>query len=128
MKKALMMVFAVVFFVSGIEVFADYNKEVTVKAMKENYAAFTKAKAAAGSGDYFAAADGLMTIARNALMLSVMDPPKGSKEDWESLQKQLARAAFKGIGACGEGTKTAVDAAFSEMGSVQMKGHGTFRG
>jgi hypothetical protein len=119
---------AAVFLVSSVQVFAEYNKEVTVKAMRENYAALTKAKTAAGTGDFFAAADGLMTIAKNALMLSVMDPPKGTRDEWAATQKQLAQAAFIGIGACGEGTKAALESALAEVGTVQMKGHGKFKG
>jgi hypothetical protein len=56
---------ALAFLAASIPVLADYNKDVTVKAMRENYAGLTKAKTAANS-DFFAAADGLMTIAKNA--------------------------------------------------------------
>jgi hypothetical protein len=57
-----------------------------------------------------------------------MEPPKGDNSTWEATQKQLAQAAFKGIGACGSGDKAALDAAIAEVISTQMKGHGTFRG
>ena len=128
MRRAFLTVLAVIFLVSSVQVFAEYNKEVTVKAMRENFAGFTKAKTGAGTSDFYAAAEGLMVIARNALALSVMDPPKGSKVEWEATQKQLARAAYKAIGACGAGDKAALDAAISEIGATMGKGHGSFKG
>ncbi len=128
MKRGLLLVIALAFLVSGIPVFAEYNKDATVKAMRENLAGLMKAKKAAAESDFLAAADGLMAIAKNALMLSTMDPPKGDKAVWSETQKQLARAAFKAIGACGTGDKAALEAALSEVTSVQGRGHGMFRG
>jgi hypothetical protein len=128
MKRGLLLIVALAFLAASIPVFAEYIKDVTVKAMRENYAGLAKAKTAAANSDFFAAADGLMAIAKNALMLSTMDPPKGDQSVWEATQKQLAMAAFKAIGACGNGDKAALDAALSEIVSTQMKGHGTFRG
>ena len=128
MKRALVLVVMAAFLVSAVSVFADYNKEATVKAMRENGAGLGKAKTAAGTGDYFAAADGLMTIAKNAVMLSAMDPPKGAKAEWEADQKELAKAAFKGIGACAVDNKAGLDAALIDVAAAQKKGHGAFRG
>lgn len=93
------------FLASGVPLFAEYNTDLTLKEMRENYAGLTKAKTAAANGDFFAAADVLMTIAKNAMLLSAMDPPKGDTSTWEATQKQLAQAAFKGIGACGSGAQ-----------------------
>jgi hypothetical protein len=128
MRKAFLAVLMAIFLVSSVQVFAEYNKDMTVKAMRENFSALTKAKTAAGTSDFYAAAEGLMVIARNAVALSAMDPPKGSKADWEAAQKLLARAAYKGIGACGMMDKAGLDAAISEVVAAQMKGHGSFKG
>ncbi len=128
MKRALIVIAAAAFLMSSASLFAEYDREATVKAMRENLAGLTKARTAAGNGDYFAAADGLMAIGRNAVMLSAMDPPKGEKAAWEAAQKELAVAAFKGIGACAARDKAALDAALAEVLSTMRKGHGTFRG
>ena len=128
MKRALVLVVVAAFLVSAVSVFAEYNKEATVKAMRENLAGLSKARAAAGTGDFYAAADGLMAIGKNAVMLSAMDPPKGDKAAWEAGQKELARAAFKGIGACASSDKAVLDAALAEVGAAMRKGHGAFRG
>jgi hypothetical protein len=119
---------AAAFLLSAVSAFAEYNKEATVKAMRENLAGLNKARTAAGTGDYYAAADGLMAIGRNAVMLSAMDPPKGDKAAWEATQKELARAVFKGIGACATSDKATLDAALAEIGAAMRKGHGSFRG
>jgi len=128
MKRALVLIIAVAFVVSAASVFADYNKEATVKAMRENLAGLTKARTAAGTSDFFAAADGLMAIGRNAVMLSAMEPPKGDKAVWEATQKELATVVFKAVGACGAKDKAALDEALTELAAVMRKGHGTFRG
>ncbi len=47
MKRGLLLVIALAFLVSGIPVFAEYNKDATVKAMRENLAGLMKAKKAA---------------------------------------------------------------------------------
>jgi len=128
MKKALLLVLAVAFLAASVPVFAEYNKEATVNAMRNNLAGYKKAMGAAATGDYYAAADGLMEIAKDAIMLADMDPPKGSKDEWKATQLALARAAFKAIGACGSADKAAFDAAMGEIGAVMKKGHGTFKG
>ncbi len=128
MRKALVLGGAAILLLSAVSAFADYDRDATVKAMRENLAGLSKARTAAGSGDYFAAADGLMAIGRNAVMLSAMEPPKGDKAAWQATQKELAVAAFKGIGACGAQDKAALDAALSEVMATMRKGHGTFRG
>ncbi len=128
MKRALVLVVIAAFLVSAASVFAEYNHDATVKAMRENLAGLGKARTAAGTGDFYAAADGLMAIGRNAVMLSAMDPPKGDKAVWEADQKELARAAFKGIGACATADKAVLDAALADIGAAMRKGHGTFRG
>jgi hypothetical protein len=128
MKRVLLIVLAAAFLAAGIPVFADYNRDATVKAMRDNLAGLQKAKAASASGDFYAAADGLMMIAKGALTLAPMDPPKGSKEEWAADQKLLAMAAFKGIGACGNQDKTALDAALNDIGAAMKKGHTAFKG
>lgn len=128
MKKGLMLVIAAAFLIASIPVFADYNKDATVKAMRENYAGLTAAKTAAESADFYSAADGLIVIAKNALLLASMDPPKGSKDEWKAAQQALAKAAFKAIGACGSENKVVLDAALAEIVSAQKKGHASFKG
>ena len=44
MKRVLVLVVLAAFLVSAVSVFAEYNKEATVKAMRENLAGLNKAR------------------------------------------------------------------------------------
>ena len=125
MKKTLVVALILGFLASAV--FADYNKEASAKVMRDNLAAFGKLRSAAGSGDFTTAADSLMAIANGSLKLLAMDPPKGQKAEWEQVNKDLVKAALKGVEAAIEKNKAGVDAALAAVGDAQKKGHTTFR-
>lgn len=126
MKRALVAVLVLGFLASSA-VFADYNKDVTVKVMRDNLAAFGKLRTAAGSGDFTTAADSLMIVASGSLKLLAMDPPKGQKAEWDQVNKDLVKASLKGVEAAVDRNKAGVDAAVAAVGDAMKKGHSSFR-
>ncbi len=111
------------------EVFAEYNKEEVVKIMRSNGASMGKLKKITGAEekDFFAAAEILMDIAKSMKSLEKMTPKKGSKEEWDKIHSTLIKAAFKGIGACGEEDAEKLGTALGEIGNLIKEGHGIFK-
>jgi hypothetical protein len=128
MKKGyILSVCLVVLMVFATQVFAEYDKDMVVKAMKSNGAAMGALQKAAKDGDFFTAAEKLMEIAKNMKSLEKMTPTKGSKEDWDKNHGALIKAAFKGIGACGDEDAEALNKYIGEIGALIKEGHGMFR-
>lgn len=130
MKKFFILVLCVVALtVFAAQTFAEYDKEKVVAAMKENGANMGKLKKImeAEERDFFAAAEALMTIAKNMKSLDEMTPEEGSKEEWDKNHSTLIKAAFKGIGACGEEDAEKLGMAIGEIGKLIKEGHGMFK-
>jgi hypothetical protein len=119
--------FVVVFMMISAHVFADYNKEAVVKVMRANGAFLGALKQAAQSGDYFAAAEALMGIAKGIKSLDAITPGMGSKAEWDRIHGDLINAAFKGIGACGEKNGEKLNKYIGEISGLLKKGHSMFR-
>ena len=121
----LMCVVAVMLFAT--QVFAEYDKDMVVKVMKSNGANLGAIKKAAGSDDFFTAAEKLMEIAQNMKSLDAVTPKKGAKEQWDKIHQNLINAAFKGIGACGEEDGEKLGMYLGEIGGFIKEGHGMFK-
>ncbi len=126
-KRYVIALGVVVLILFATQVFAEYDKDMVVKAMRANGAAMGELKKAAEAGDFFAAAENLMGIAKNVKSLDAVTPPKGSKEEWDKIHGDLIKSAFKGIGACGEEDKENLNKYIDEIGALIKEGHGMFR-
>ena len=126
-KKSVIVLSVVVVVLFATQVFAEYDKDMVVKAMKSNGAAMGDLKKAAEDGDFFMAAEKLMEVAKNMKSLEAMTPEKGSKEDWNTNHDALIKAAFKGIGACGEEDVGKLNTYIDEISGLIKEGHGMFR-
>ena len=126
-KKYVMTLCVIVLALFATQVFAEYDKEMVVKAMKANGANMKAVNQAAKDGDFFTAAEKLMEIAIAMKSLDAVTPNKGSKEQWDTIHGNLINAAFRGIGACGEEDSEKLNAAIGEIGAFIKEGHGIFR-
>lgn len=126
-KRAILVLSLVVAALFAVQVFAEYDKDLVVKAMQSNGAAMGELKKAVEDKDFFMAAEKLMEIAKNVKSLDAVAPPKGSKEDWDKIHGDLIKAAFKGIGACGDEDAEALNTYIGEIGALIKEGHGMFR-
>jgi hypothetical protein len=126
-KRYIFAVCLVVLMVFATQVFAEYDRDMVVKAMRLNGAAMGVLQKATGDGDFFTAAEKLMEIAKNMKSLDAVTPKKGSKEDWDKIHGAIIKAAFKGIGACGDEDAEALNKYIGEIGALIKEGHGMFR-
>jgi len=126
-KRWIMLLCVVVLLLVSAQAFAEYNKDLVVNAMRANMANLGDVKKAAGDKDFFTAADKLMEIAKTFKSLEAVTPLKGTQADWNKIHGALIKAAFKGIGACGEEDAQKLNAVLDELGALMKQGHGMFR-
>jgi hypothetical protein len=107
--------------------YAEYDKVFVVGVMRSNGALLGELNKAVGDGDYYTAAEKFMTIAQNMKSLETVTSLKGKKAEWDSIHKDLIKAALRGIGACADENKEKVTAAVGEIGALVKKGHTIFR-
>jgi hypothetical protein len=108
-------------------VYAEYDKDLVVGVMRASGSLLGELNKAVGEGNYYTAAEKFMAIAKNIKSIEDVTPVKGNKADWDSIHNDLIKAAFRGIGACGDGNKEKVTAAVGEIGALIKKGHTLFR-
>ena len=106
---------------------AEYNKDLVVQKMRSNGALLGQLNAAVGAGDFYTSALRLMDLAQNFKALEATDPPKGSKAEWDRVNGDAVRAAFRGVGACGEQNLDQLKAQVAAVVALMKEGHGKFR-
>jgi len=112
---------------AATQVFAEYDEAKVKEAMKAAAGAMGELGKAAESKEFYTAAEKLMTIAQAFKSLESVTPEKGTKEEWDKNHQTLIKAAFKGIGACGEEDQAKLNAAIAEIAGQMKAGHGMFK-
>lgn len=113
---------------SGASAQAAYDSAKVVDVMHVNGGSLRAAKAGIDATDPKAAADAFNAIATADKSLLGMNPPKGSKADWDALFNQLIAAAQKGATAATAKDWDGAKAALANLRTIMGKGHGEFRG
>jgi hypothetical protein len=127
-KRYIVGLSVVVLALFSLQTFAqDYDKDMVVEVMRVNGAAMGAINKAVEAGDFFTAATKLMEVAQNMKTLDAVTPERGEKEEWDAIHGDLIKAAFKGIGACGEEDADMVKQYVGEVGDLIKKGHGAFK-
>ena len=128
MKRSIALAAALLFLLVLVPTLsAEYNKDLVVQKMRSNGALFGQLNAAVGAGDFYTAALRFVDLAQNAKALEATDPPKGSEAEWARIFGDLIRAAFRGVGACGEQNADQVKVQVAAIGALMKEGHGKFR-
>lgn len=129
MKQLLAVVLLVSFFagIAGAQSLAPYDKNVVVKAMRDNMSLTAKARTAIGSGNFDVAAQAFFDLALIGVELKKMTPPKGSAADWAKAWEEFAAAGYKGVGASGEKDAAKARVQLDAIMASQKSGHGTFK-
>lgn len=122
-KKNVLVVAAVLFFVTTMAAFAEYNQSEVKRVMRDSIQLMKSTGIAAESKDYQAAGESLMKLAQGMILIKDYTPLRGSKADWDATMEAFINAAFKGIGACGNKDIDNLNAAISELKRLNYQGH-----
>lgn len=104
-----------------------FQKTTVLAIMKGNMAHLKEAVAAVKAGKDYAAADAFYLLAKDNEPLLMMDPPHGSKADWDKLFHQVIDAALTGVGGAGEHNPQVMKKALGEIFMTLNEGHKEFR-
>ena len=125
-KYAVVVVCVAMLVMVATQAFAEYDKDMVVKAMKANGASMGVIKKAMKNGDFFTVAENLMQVAQSMKSLDAVTPKNGKKAEWDGIHGDLIKAAFKGIGACGEEDIDKLQMHIGEIGALIKEGHKIF--
>ena len=126
-KKLVSVIIILALLASGFQAFAEYDRGVVVKTMRDNVALMGKIKAATDAGDYYAAAESLWEIATGMKTIQKYTPNKGSKTEWDKKLGEFVNAAFKGIGAAGALDIAGLNRAIADLRKLNQEGHSLFK-
>ena len=108
--------------------FAEYDRDKVVPVMRNNMAMFGQIRQAAGKGDFSTAAASLFELAKGEFTLIGLDPPQGSKEEWDDTHWAVVSAAWDGIKACKDKDADKLNEAIQALSGLNRAGHSEFRG
>jgi hypothetical protein len=129
MKRSIALGLALLFLVVLVPTLsAQYNKDLVVQKMRSNGALVGQINTAVGAEDFYASAERLMDLAANFKALEATDPPKGNKAEWDRINGDAVRAAFRGVGACGAENLEQLKAEVAAILALMKEGHAKFRG
>jgi hypothetical protein len=129
MNRKLILIAALVL-LAGLapQLFAQYNRDAVVAVMRASASLIGEINTAANNRDFYVSATKLMELARGFKSLDALDPPKGSKAEWDRIHDELVDAAFRAIGACGERDPDKLKAELATIMALNKEGHSKFRG
>jgi cytochrome c556 len=104
-----------------------YDKSAAVELMRANRTELGALGTAVTGSNFEEAAMRLARMASNMSMLLPLNPPKGTKAEWDADTKAFLTAAYTGIAACVAKDFEKLKAAFSEVRNRQAACHGKFR-
>lgn len=127
MKKFLAFVSLLLLITGGLTAQAAYDGAQVKQAMHTYFAAAKDAKAALDAKNSAAAVQAFNTLASASQPLLAMNPPKGSKADWDAEVNKLIAAAKKGSDAAAQGDWSSVKTILGDIQKIQGEGHREFR-
>jgi hypothetical protein len=129
MNRKLILIAALVL-LAGLapQLFAQYNRDAVVAVMRASASLIGEINTAANNRDFYVSATKLMELARGFKSLDALDPPKGSKAEWDRIHDELVDAAFRAIGACGARDLDKLKAELATIMALNKEGHSKFRG
>ena len=107
--------------------YAEYDRETVVEAMRAAGPAIGAAKEAVSRGDFYAAAEKLMNVAKAFKSIDAVVPRKKNKAGWNGNHGRIIKAAFRGIGACADEDAKVVSESIAEILKLKSEGHKMFR-
>lgn len=112
---------------AGLSAEQAYDRGAVVKVMRQNSVLMQQLKDLVFKESWKDAGAKFEEFAKMNRDLTAMNPPRGSKAEWDKAYNELADAALRGASAAGKSDKAGAEAALSEMGRFMMTGHRAFR-
>ena len=127
MKRHLLLIAITVLLLVSVQSFAEYDKGLVVKTMRDNLKLMGEIKKAAAAEKFLEAADHLWAIAQGMRAIRKFDPPRGDKGQWDATMESFISAAYRGIGACGRKNIDGLNEAVTELSALNKQGHGAHK-
>jgi len=127
MKRLFGAAFLALLVLSGASAQAAYDSAKVKDVMHVNFGSLQAAKKAIDATDAKAAAAAFNAIVEADKPLLAMDPPKGTKADWDKAFKDLIASAVKGAKAATDADWDTAKAALGELRTAMGKGHAAFK-
>ena len=128
-RKGLVVVAATVLLLSLAAAlgFAEYDKAAMQKVMQNNVANLPKLTAAANAGNFMEAAGYLISMSQGMYSIKDYEPVKGEDAHFKATVEDFLKSAFRGLAACADGNKEALQAAIAKMVADRNEGHAQHR-
>lgn len=127
-RKRLIGIMIVLLVTAGVTpVFAEYDAEVVRQVMRDNVQQLGTINSGLSGNDYMAVARGFAEIAQGSNQLLDYTPPKGSKAEWDEINRGIVDASMDGVIAASNGDADAARAALNEVIQGRNAGHQMFR-
>ncbi len=105
----------------------SFDGAKVAQVMDINYSSLRKAHEAVAAHEDYNAAAAFYAIAHADRVLLEMDPPRGSKADWDHLFHRLIDTALEGVGAAGEHNHSRQVELLKKLEEIRNAGHAEFR-
>jgi hypothetical protein len=105
---------------------AAYDIDKTKAAMKQAAQTIKELNDKAAAKDYFATAEKFMDLAKIFKGTENDSPPACDQALWARIHDGIVKAAFKGIGACGQKDDAAIKKAIADIVKLRDEGHKKF--
>jgi len=125
MKKTIAVALCALVLTAGA--FADYDKDASIKIMRQNAALLGQITSAANANDFALASEKLKLLGDEMKPLLSMTPPKGDKKEWDEMLTAFMAATDAGRAACEKSDASALKVSLGEIRRVMQQGHKAFR-
>jgi len=112
---------------TGAQAQAAYDSAKVKAAMQTFFGALGTIKKGVDATDTQASVAAFQTVVDAATPLLAMNPPKGTKADWDKAFNGMVTIAKKGISSSEAKDWDAAKAALADLRKAMNAGHGTFR-
>ncbi|MBN2737335.1 MAG: hypothetical protein JXR70_10165 [Spirochaetales bacterium] len=129
MKKT-MILYCAIFLLFSLPLFSEEseNKNINIgQTMRNMMNTFININQSFKANDYFETSEGLMDLAKLVKPLTKINPPKGSKEQWNTFLNELIKNCFLAIGAAADENSEAIKKYLGRISEIQKQGHTLFR-
>lgn len=128
--KSKTILFVILFLILNISLFSagQNDDEINIaKSMRDIMGVVRKINQNLDSENYFGTAQEFMALASIFKSLTTIEPPKGSKDQWDKINNGIVKESFLAIGAAADEDKQSIKAHLDRIFELQKEGHSLYR-